>query len=67
MKAKDIRSMTLEEIQNKINEMKDKLFKQKIQKAIGQADNPYTVSNTRHEIARLHTILTEKRLKNEQK
>ncbi len=61
MKAKEIRSLTVEEIENKLIELKDKLFKQKLQKALGQADNPYKIKNTRRDIARLLTILNEKK------
>jgi len=61
MKAKEIRSMTVDEIENKLVELKDKLFKQKIQKSLGQADNPFKIRNTRRDIARLMTILVEMR------
>jgi large subunit ribosomal protein L29 len=61
MKAKEIRSMTVDEIENKLVELRDKLFKQKIQKSLGQADNPYKIRHTRRDIARMETILTEKR------
>jgi len=63
MKAKDIRSMTIDEIDGKLVELKDKLFKQKIQKSLGQSDNPFKMKGTRKDIARLSTILTEKRKK----
>jgi large subunit ribosomal protein L29 len=61
MKIKEIRSMTHDEIENKLVELQDKLFKQKIQKTIGQTDNPFKLRNTRRDIARLLTILGEKR------
>lgn len=64
MKAKEIRSMTAEEIENKLIELQDKLFKQKVQKSLGQSDNPYKIRSTRKDIARLNTILVEKRLEN---
>lgn len=63
MKAKEIRAMTADEIQNKLTELQDKLFKQKIQKSLGQADNPFKLKETRKDIAKLLTILTEKRSK----
>ena len=63
MKAKEIRAMTDGEIQNKLAELQDKLFKQKIQKSLGQADNPFKLKETRKDIAKLSTILTEKRSK----
>ena len=61
MKAKEIRSMTVDEIESKITEFQDKLFKQKIQKSLGQAENPYKIRDTRRDIAKLLTILAEKR------
>jgi len=63
MKAKDIRSMTIDEIDGKLAELKDKLFKQKIQKSLGQAENPFKIKGTKKDIARLSTVLTEKRNK----
>ncbi|MCU0285952.1 MAG: 50S ribosomal protein L29 [Acidobacteria bacterium] len=61
MKPKDIRSMMIDEIESKLTELQDKLFKQKIQKKLGQAENPYKIRDTRKDIARLITILAEKR------
>lgn len=63
MKSKDIRNMTADEIKNKIIDLKDVLFKLKMQKAIGQIDNLFKMKNTRHDIARCHTILVEKEVK----
>lgn len=63
MKAKEINAMTVDEIQNKLTELQDKLFKQKIQKSLGQAENPHKLRGTRKDIAKLLTVLTEKRSK----
>jgi ribosomal protein L29 len=43
-------------------ESQDKIFKQKVQKSLGQSENPYKIRDTRRDIARLKTILAEKRL-----
>ena len=64
MKAKEIRGMTVDELENKLRELKEKLFKQKVQKSLGQADNPFKISETRRDISRFLTILTEKRSNN---
>ena len=64
MKAKDIRSMTVSEIENKLVESRDKIFKQRMQKALGQAENPFKIRSTRREIAKMITILAEKRSEN---
>ena len=61
MKAKEIRSMTVDEIGHKLIELQDKLFKQKFQKALGQSENPYKTKNTKKDIAKMLTILAEKR------
>lgn len=61
MKSKEIRSMTIDEIDSKLTELQDKLFKQKIQKTLGQSENPFKIRNTRRDIARLITISAEKR------
>jgi large subunit ribosomal protein L29 len=66
MKAKEIRSMTVDEIESKITEFQDKIFKQRIQKSLGQSENPYKIRDTRRDIARLITILNEKRLEDGQ-
>jgi large subunit ribosomal protein L29 len=61
MKAEEIRSMTENEIEDKIAEFQDKLFKQRMQKSMGQAENPHKIRSTRKDIARFITILAEKR------
>ncbi len=61
MKPKEIRAMTVDEIESKITESQDKLFKQKVQKALGQSENPYKIRETRKDVAKLKTILAEKK------
>lgn len=61
MKAKEIRSMTESEMESKLSESREKLFKQKIQKSLGQAENPHKIRQTRKDKARLITILAEKK------
>jgi large subunit ribosomal protein L29 len=63
MKVKDIRTMAVNEIAGKLSELKDKLFKQKFQKTLGQAGSPYKIRQTKRDIAKLMTILTEMRSK----
>jgi large subunit ribosomal protein L29 len=64
MKAKEIRSMSEEELNGKLTENRDKLFKQRIQKSLGQSDNSNKIRETRKNIAKILTILSEKRSKN---
>lgn len=67
MKPKEIRPMTVEEIEGKIADFQDKLFKQRIQKTLGQAENPHKLKQTRRDIARMKTILAEKKRSNDGK
>lgn len=64
MKTKDIRTMAVNEIDSKLVELKDKLFKQKFQKTLGQAESPYKIRQTKRDIAKLMTILAEMRSQN---
>lgn len=64
MKIKDIRAMAASEIESKLSELKDKLFKQKFQKTLGQAENPYKIRQTKRDIAKYMTILKEMRSHN---
>lgn len=59
MKIKDIRALSGEELENKLNELKDKLFKQRMQKAMGHAAQPHQIRGTRKDIARILTIMSE--------
>lgn len=47
-------------METKLLELKDKLFKQKLQKSLGQADNPHKIRQTRKDIAKLLTVINEK-------
>ena len=63
MKIKEIRTMAVSEMEIKLAELKDKLFKQKFQKTLGQAESPYKIRQTKRDIAKLMTILKEMRSK----
>ena len=63
MKVKEFRTMAVNEMESKLSELKDKLFKQKFQKTLGQAESPYKIRQTKRDIAKLMTILTEMRSK----
>jgi large subunit ribosomal protein L29 len=64
MKTKDIRAMAANEIESKLAELQEKLFKQKFQKTLGQAENPYRIRQTKRDIAKYLTILKEMRKPN---
>ncbi len=61
MKAEELREMTLEELEQKEREFKRKLFNLRFQKATGELDNTAELKKTRRDIARVLTIVREKR------
>ncbi|MCL6589165.1 MAG: 50S ribosomal protein L29 [Firmicutes bacterium] len=62
MKAKEIRDMTMDELNLKLNNLKEELFNLRFQIATGQLDNPARVKDVRHSIARVKTIIHEREL-----
>ena len=56
MKASDIRKMSAAELDAKLLELKDELFKLRFQQAINQLDNPMRISAVKKDIARVLTV-----------
>jgi len=59
VKADELREMTMEELQQKGQELKRKLFNLRFQRATGELDNTAELKKTRRDIARLMTVLGE--------
>ena len=60
MKANEIRSMSVEELQSKLVDLKKDLFMLRTQLATNHLDNPTKISAVRRDIARVKTVLREK-------
>ena len=60
MKANEIRSMSVAELQCKLVELKKDLFMLRMQHATNHLDNPTKISAVRRDIARVKTVLREK-------
>ena len=60
MKAKELREMTVEELNVKLNDLKKDLFNLRFQNATNQLDNPMKIVDVRHDIARIKTVIREK-------
>ena len=60
MKAAELRNMTAEELQAKLTELKRELFNLRFQHAINQLENPHQITEVKHDIARVMTVLNEK-------
>ena len=62
MKAKEIRQLSVKELDGKLLELKGELFNLRFQLATGQLDNPLRIKVVRKDIARVKTILREREL-----
>ena len=61
MKAKEIRELTAEQLSAKLKELKTVLFNLRFQHAINQLENPHRIVEVKRDIARVMTILQEKK------
>ena len=60
MKASEIRKMSAKELDTKLHDLKDELFKLRFQHAINQLDNPHKIADVKKDIARVMTVINEK-------
>ncbi|MDU5099029.1 MULTISPECIES: 50S ribosomal protein L29 [Peptoniphilus] len=62
MKANEIRKMSSEDLNKKVNELKNELFNLRFRLATGQLDNPSSIKSVKRDIARVKTIIREREL-----
>ena len=60
MKANEITSMSKEQLEEKVKELKSELFGLRFQLATGQLQNTMQISQLKRDIARCKTILRQK-------
>ena len=60
--VKNMRGLTTVELEDKVKELKKELFNLRFQFMAGRVENPAKIKQTRREIARVMTILREKKL-----
>ena len=56
MKASEIRKMSASELDTKLHDLKDELFKLRFQQAINPLDNPMRINAVKKDIARIKTV-----------
>ena len=61
MKASEIRDLSADELESKSRELRGELFNVKVKRATGQLENSAMVLLLRKDIARVETVLREKR------
>ena len=60
MKITEIREMSAEQLSAKLVALKKELFNLRFQHAVNQLENPHKMTEVKHDIARVMTVLNEK-------
>jgi large subunit ribosomal protein L29 len=60
MKPSEVRGLSNDELNEKLRELKSELFNLRFQIATMKLENPMRVRQVKKDIARVHTILTER-------
>ena len=60
IKARSLRGMDAEELETRLKELKEELFNLRFQHATGQLDDQMKIKETRRDIARVCTVMTER-------
>jgi len=63
MKTKEIRELTPDELRARKRELREQVFHLRLQQASGQLEKPSELRTLRREIARIETVLTQKKSK----
>jgi large subunit ribosomal protein L29 len=62
MKVKEIKEMTMEELNQQLEEIKKEQFNLKLQQVSGQLENPVRIKELRRSVARIRTIQNQKKV-----
>lgn len=60
MDAKELRTLEVQELGEKVSQLKQELFHLRCQLALGRIENPMRIRQVRRDIARAKTIYVEK-------
>ena len=62
MKMVDIRKLTTEDLNKKLEEIKKELFNLKFALSTGNLEKPHRIKELRHEVAKIKTVIREREL-----
>jgi len=61
MKAADLRALDAADLGGRERDLTDQLFRMRIQKSMGQLESPEKIKTVRRDLARVKTVLRQKR------
>ena len=62
MKARELKKMSPEELDKRLVGLKEELFNLRFQLATNQLENPHRITDVKHDIARVKTVIREREL-----
>ena len=62
MKITELRDLTNEELQAKLTDFREELFNLRFQKALNRLDNPLRMKVVKRDVARIKTLINERKL-----
>ena len=62
MKMTEIRKLTTENLNKKLEEIKTELFNLKFASATGNLEKPHRIKELRHDVAKIKTVIREREL-----
>lgn len=60
MKASELRELTPDELQRRVRDMRDEMFKLRLRRGTEELPNPLRLRSLRRDIARCETVLRDK-------
>ena len=63
MKVAELRDLGPDELGSRERELADQIFRMRIQKSMGQLEAPEKIKTVRRDLARIKTVLRQKRAK----
>jgi large subunit ribosomal protein L29 len=67
MKGKEVRDLSMVELNDKLTELKAELFNLRFQLAVNQLDNPMRIKAVKKDSARIKTVIRENEIAGEQR
>jgi len=62
MRAKELRELSLDDLELKRKEFREEIFHLALRRATGQLENPMKVRESRRDLARVETVIRERAL-----
>jgi len=60
VKAAELRDLGADELDSRVRELTDQLFRLRLQKSMGQLEAPRKIRDVRRDLARVKTVLRQK-------